>query len=412
MHLYQSRLKDQIIHSVDGVSVHAEGGVYTDAISGMFNVPFGYSCQPIKQRIAQALDVLPFHPKDHFYSPEWLETGSLLLQRAKLDDGALLFVNSGSEAIEASITLALEYHRRRGHARKRKVVSRRHSYHGATLGAHSVTGRNDFAELRHSGYDTIRIHPPFPVTHQGRPLEPHGAADVEQLIQRSGPDEIACLILEPVNHLKGMQACPGEYLAGIRALCDRHDIVMITDEIVTGASRTGEFLHTHHFGVTPDIVALGKGISGGYYPTSVMATSARIASVFDTQGPWIPFGYSHTYASNPVSIAAVGAALQVLAQVETSGQLQRLIVLAGELTRRLAAHDGVARAEASGLLIGLTLDERLGPQAGKRLEQLCFARGLILRGEENWACLAPAYVMPEATLAGVFEVLHASIDQL
>ena len=78
MHLYQSRLKDQIIRSVDGVSVHAEGGVYTDAISGMFNVPFGYSCQPIKQRIAQALDVLPFHPKDHFYSPEWLETGRLL----------------------------------------------------------------------------------------------------------------------------------------------------------------------------------------------------------------------------------------------------------------------------------------------------------------------------------------------
>ncbi|MEO2219675.1 aminotransferase class III-fold pyridoxal phosphate-dependent enzyme [Chromobacterium vaccinii] len=412
MYLYQSRLKDQIIHSVKDVSVHAEGGVYTDAISGMFNVPFGYSCESIKQSIAQTLDKLPFHPKDHFYSPEWFDASAMLLKRAKMDDGALLYVNSGSEAIESSIAMALEYHRRKGNVQKRKVICRKHSYHGATLGAHSVTGRNDFSELRNSGYDTVRIHPPFPVTHDGKALETHSAADVENIILQTGPEQIACIIFEPVNHLKGMRQSPAEYLVGIRALCDRYDIVMITDEIVSGASRTGEFLNTHRYGVSPDIVALGKGISGGYYPASAMATSAKIASVFETRGAWIPYSYSHTYASNPVSIASIHTSLQVLEQVEASGQLQSLIGKAGELTRSIAANERVARIEANGLLIGLTLDERLGGGAGKKLEQLCFERKLIIRGEENWACLAPAYVMPEGTLAEVFEVLNESINQL
>ncbi|MGC0151605.1 aminotransferase class III-fold pyridoxal phosphate-dependent enzyme [Chromobacterium vaccinii] len=394
------------------MSVHAENGVYTDAISGMFNVPFGYSCEPIKRHIAKTLDALPFHPKDHFYSEEWFETSAMLLKRVKMDDGALLYVNSGSEAIESAIAMALEYHQRKGNGRKRKVICRKHSYHGATLGAHSVTGRNDFQELRNSGYDTIRIHPPFPVDHEGRQLEAHGVEDVENIILQSGPEQIACILFEPVNHLKGMRQSPGEYLAGIRALCDRYDIVMITDEIVTGASRTGHFLNTHRFGVSADIVALGKGISGGYYPASAMATSAKIASVFDKRGAWIPYSYSHTYASNPVSIASIHASLRALEQVEASGQLQRLIGKAGGLAQAMAANQRIARIEASGLLIGLTLDDGLGSDAGKRLERLCFERKLIIRGEENWACLAPAYVMPENTLAEVFEVLNESIDQL
>ncbi|OHX11251.1 acetylornithine aminotransferase [Chromobacterium sphagni] len=412
MYLYQSRLKDQIIHSVKDVYVHAEQGVYTDAISGMFNVPFGYSCDAIKQRIAQTLNDLPFHPKDHFYSQEWFEASAMLLGRAKMDDGALLYVNSGSEAIESSIAMALEYHQRKGNPVKRKVICRKHSYHGATLGAHSITGRNDFQELRNSGYDTIRIHPPFAVTHQGKLLEPHSVADVENIILQSGPEQIACIIFEPVNHLKGMRQSGGEYLAGIRKLCDRYDIVMITDEIVTGASRTGDFLNTHRFGVTPDIVALGKGISGGYYPASAMATSAKIASVFEKRGPWIPYSYSHTYASNPVSIASIHASLQVLEQVESSGRLSRLIGKTAALTSELASNERITRIEASGLLIGLTLDERLGAAAGKKLEQLCFERKLIIRGEENWACLAPAYVMSEDTLTEAFEVLNESINHL
>ncbi|KMN48978.1 Adenosylmethionine-8-amino-7-oxononanoate aminotransferase [Chromobacterium violaceum] len=412
MYLYQSRLKDQIIHSVKDVYVHAAGGTYTDAISGMFNVPFGYSCEPIKQRIAQTLNNLPFHPKDHFYSQEWFEASAMLLDRAMMSDGALLYVNSGSEAIESSIAMALEYHQRKGNVKKRKIICRKHSYHGATLGAHSVSGRNDFQELRNSGYDTIRIHPPFAVTHQGRPQEAHSVSDVENIILQTGPEHIAGIIFEPVNHLKGMRESGGEYLAGIRELCDRYDIVMITDEIVTGASRTGSFLNTQRFGVVPDIVALGKGISGGYYPASVMATTAKIASVFEKRGAWIPYSYSHTYASNPVSIASIHASLQVLEQVESSGQLSRLIAKAAELTSEMASNERIARAEASGLLIGLTLDERLGAGAGKRLEQLCFERKLIIRGDENWACLAPAYVMSEAALQEAFEVLNESINHL
>ncbi|WP_350404601.1 aminotransferase class III-fold pyridoxal phosphate-dependent enzyme [Pseudomonas sp. W17] len=412
MFVYQSRVKDQIVGSVKDVSVHAEGGIYTDAISGMFNVPFGYSCDPIKQHISKTLTDLPFHPKDHFYSSELFETSELLLKRAKMEDGGLLYVNSGSEAIESSIAMALEYHQRKGNTFKKKVICRKHSYHGATLGAHSITGRNDFKDLRCSGYDTIRINPPFPVVHEGQALEMHSVADVENIILHYGAEQIACIIFEPVNHLKGMRQTPREYLVGIRELCDRYDIVMITDEIVTGASRTGEFLNTHQFGVSADIVALGKGISGGYYPASAMATSHKIASVFDKPEPWIPFSYSHTYASNPVSIAAINASMRVLEQIEAAGQLQKLITKTQALCQEIAGNERIARIESHGLLIGITLDSSLGEQAGKKLGGLCFERKLIIRGEEDWACLAPAYIMSEETLSDVFEVLNESISQL
>lgn len=412
MFVYQSRRKDCELESVNGVMVVSQGRNYIDGISGMFNVPFGYSNTHIKAHISQALDYAPFHPKERFYTSDALEVSARLLDKAKMPGGATLFVNSGSEAIEACITMALEYHKRRGNPTKRKVICRRHSYHGATLGAHSITGRNDFAELRNPGYDTIRVNPPFPVSHHGEALEVHQAKDVEAMINYYGADSVACFVYEPVNHLKGMHATPINYLREMRDICDKYDILMVADEIVTGAHRTGPFLHSHCADIVPDIAALGKGISGGYYPASVMLTTAKVKEEFPHNDCWVPFPYSHTYAGNSVSVYAIKGALDVLDELVTDGQIARLSEQINSACQQLAKQPGVIRAEPNGCLVGVTLDSELGPNSGKALEAICFDKQVIVRGDENWIALAPAYTTPAQTLEKIFEVLHDAIDQL
>lgn len=412
MTIYQSRFKDTEITSVDDVRILTEKSTYLDAISGIFNVPFGYSCQSIKNSICQAVNTLPFHPKEHFYSSDIFTVADKLLNRTGLSGGALLFLNSGSEAIEAALAIALDYHKAKGNHSKQKIITRRYSYHGATLGAHSVTGRNDFSELRGEGYQTIRINPPFEVVHNGKVISPWDVDSVRETIELQGPDNIAAILFEPVNHLKGMHQSPGEYIRGIRSLCDEFDILMITDEIVTGACRTGTFLNTHQFGVTPDIVALGKGISGGYYPSSVMATSSKVSSVFSTKGSWIRYSYSHTYAGNPVSIAAVKAGLSELDNLEASGRLQELSKLMKFQAAELAKNEGIIRVDVHGLLLGITLHQNFGFNSGKRLENLCHKHHVVIRGDENWACIVPAYVMSNADLRHIFEVVNEAVNEL
>lgn len=413
MPIYQSRQKDHELESVNDVLVTAKGKIYIDGISGMFNVPFGYSNDHIKKSISQALEFAPFHPKERFYDPEIITVTDRLLAKANMPGGAALFVNSGSEAIEACITMALEYHKTRGNPGKRKVICRRHSYHGATLGAHSITGRSDFAELRNPGYDTIRINPPFPVTHKGEALAVFSASDVEAEIEKHGAENIACFIYEPVNHLKGMRGTPPEYLRAMRAICDKYDILMIADEIVTGANRTGPFLHSLSADVVPDVAALGKGISGGYYPASVMITTEKVKAVFaQDNGPWVAFPYSHTYAGNPVSVHVIKGSLDVLDELVESGQLAKLSDQIQAATKRIAGMPQVVRAESHGCLFGLTLAPELGPNAGKKLEKICFDKQIIVRGEEDWIALAPAYITTPETLNNIFEVLHEAIEQL
>ena len=127
MTIYQSRFKDTEVTSVEGVRVVTEKGTYLDAISGMFNVPFGYSCQSIKNSICQAVNTLPFHPKEHFYSSDMFAVADKLLHQTGLSGGALLFLTSGSEAIEAALAMALDYHKTQGNHSKQKILARRHS---------------------------------------------------------------------------------------------------------------------------------------------------------------------------------------------------------------------------------------------------------------------------------------------
>lgn len=245
MPIFQSRIKDNVVERTSGICIKAKGKNYFDAISGMFNMPFGYTCKPILNSIWEMLNKIPFHPKEHFFTKDYIDASKLLLAQTKIENGGVLFLTGGSEAVEAAISMAIQYHMKIGCVKKKKIIARAHSYHGATLGARSVTGRNNFADVLTPGYDTIKISPPFPVLGINGIEKPSGIDDIEAMILKEGPDNIAGFIFEPINHLKGMRQAPEEYLHGVRLLCSKYNILMITDEIVSGMNRTGPFLNTH-----------------------------------------------------------------------------------------------------------------------------------------------------------------------
>jgi len=404
--IYQSREKNQVVDFATGLLVHSEGSSYIDAISGMFNLPFGYSYQPLKNAISVQMEVLPFHPKENFYTQDIVVISDQLLRLCKMENGATLFLNGGSEAVEASLATALKFHIAKGNPSKRKILSRRHSYHGATLGAHSVSGRGGFSELHQGGYDVVAIQPPFNVTHAGIVEQAATLSELEAEMLAVGPESIAAFIFEPTNHLKGMRPCSKEYICGVRQLCDRYEILMIVDEIVTGAFRTGKFLNTHKFGVVPDIVVLGKGISGGYVPASVMVTSSYVSDAFEGTGLWKECAYSHTYAANPVSLAAMKESLKQLEILSNDGTIDSLTDQLAKISFKFAHHPGVARSESNGLLLGISLKPKLGCQSGKKIERICFERGVIIRGEEDWVCMAPSYI----TTTDELEMIAAEIN--
>lgn len=411
MTIFQSRLKDILIKEASGINIITEERVYIDAISGIFNVPFGYSCTPILDAIKGAYDNFPFHPKEHFYTSEYLDSAKYLLDASNHSDGGILFLNSGSEAVEASISMALQYHRLKGHTHKEKIVARQHSYHGATLGARSVTGRNNFRDLVAEGFKTVRISPPF---HTGEDSESgvFGVDEIEQCLLQEDPKTIAAFIFEPVNHLKGMHYSSYDYLQGVRKLCDEFNIVMIADEILSGMYRTTEFLYTHHAEVLPDIIALGKGISSGYCPASAVIAKRSIAECFDGNEQWRHFSHSHTYAGNPISLSAVKASFEHFHDKEIKDHFNGLVVHFNERIERLLGLLGVVRIESRGLLAGVTLSSQYGAKCGKLLEDICFSKGLIIRGEENWITLAPCYNTSLDELNTIFDLLAEAIEQL
>jgi len=409
--IYQSREKNQVVDFATGVLVYSEGRSYIDAISGMFNLPFGYSYQPLKNAISVQMELLPFHPKENFYTKDVVAISELLLRLCKMENGATLFLNGGSEAVEASLATALKFHIAKGNSSKRKILSRHHSYHGATLGAHSVSGRGGFSESHQIGYDIVATHPPFDVMHEGSVEQAATLSELEAEILAADPETIAAFIFEPTNHLKGMRPCSEEYIRGVRQLCNRYEILMIVDEIVTGAFRTGQFLNTHEFGVVPDIVVLGKGISGGYVPASAMVTSSYVSDAFEGTGLWKKCTYSHTYAANPLSIAAMKESLKQLEMLSNDGTIDNLADQLAKISSKFSHHSAIARSESNGLLLGLSLKPELGCQSGKIIERACFDRGVIVRGEEDWVCIAPSYITTIDELEVIVtEINHAIIE--
>ena len=244
------------------------------------------------------------------------------------------------------------------------------------------------------------------------------ARTIGDVIRMEGPETVAALIVEPIGNTGGVVTPPAEYLPILREICDEFNILLIFDEIITGFGRTGQMFAADTFGVTPDIICMGKGITSGYAPLSAIAFSDRVAAAFWGEAEdGIEFSHGHTYAGNPVSSAAALAAIEEVVERDLPRRAREMGAYLRQRLEGLARYGIVGEVRGKGLLLGVELvkdaatKEPHPPEVGigMQIGQEALHRGLILRHDPDWLALAPPLVVSQDELDEMMTILESSI---
>jgi adenosylmethionine-8-amino-7-oxononanoate aminotransferase len=439
-----------------------QGKRYLDALSGIYVVSVGHNNRRVIEALHQQLDTLCFSPPMHGTNPLAVQLANLLSELAPASgfasgtsrsaSGSLApdtqnvqpsrshddqeanrqagwsvkFQCGGSEVTEAAIKLARQYHRLTGHPGKYKILSRYLSWHGSTLGSLSASGlkgRKTVNEPLAPGF--IHVFPPTcyrcPFGKSYPSCEITCATLVGQVVEMEDPETVAAIMVEPIGHTGGIIDPPAEYLPILRDICDRDNILLIFDEIITGIGRTGHLFAAETFGVTPDVICTAKGLSGGYAPLSAMICTKRIADAF-----WGPiatnpgFVEGHTFEGNPLSCAVGIAVLREILERDLCGNARRQGAVLRAGFERLAKKFGIiGDIRGKGLLQGIEFvqdvaTKRTFPQEvsfGVRVGRRALANGLLCRFDPHWLAFGPPLVVTSEQLEEMLAVLERSIEE-
>ncbi|MCF8049537.1 MAG: aspartate aminotransferase family protein, partial [Desulfarculaceae bacterium] len=378
--------------SGDGVWIFdADGNRYLDASGGAVVVNLGHGRKEIAQAVADQMARLYYAHPTMFTSPPAEELALALAAHTPGDLNRFYFMTSGSEANETAIKLARQIHQARGSHDKSVLISRWRSYHGLTMGALAAAGRPAFrTPYMPLIHDAVHIPPPYclrcsyGLEHPGCGLR--CALALDETIQNLGPQVVSAFIIEPVSGATLASYPPPEgYLDLVRDICSRHDVILIFDEVMTGMGRTGSWFAGIGYGVTPDLMTMGKGLTGGSLALSGVAVSEELyAAVKNGLGA---FNHGGTYSHHPVGCAAGMAAVQILERenlVERAKTMGRF--LGQQLREQLIDSPFVADVRGVGMLWGVELvadKTTLRPFARaekvtERLWQHLFERGIIV----------------------------------
>jgi adenosylmethionine-8-amino-7-oxononanoate aminotransferase len=409
----------------DGIYLtDSEGKQYIDGLSGVFVASVGHNTRAVIQAVTDQLNQLAFAPPLHSTTSAALDLTELLLRIAPEDVTAVKLLSGGSEATEAAMKLARQYHRQSGHSRKYKIISRYGAYHGATMGALSAGGgreRKSIFEPLAVGF--IHVHPPYcyrcPFDQTYPDCGRTCVSLIERTIEAEDPETVAAVIVEPISiSAAGFVVPPPDYLRRLRAICDRHNVVLIYDEIITGFGRLGTMFGSEYFQAPPDITCCGKGMSGGYAPLAAILIRDRIAKTFyGEEEDNVQFHHGHTFAGNPVACAAGVAVITQLLErslVENARlQGERLRARLTELAARLSI---IGDVRGAGLLQGVefvrdrgTRTDFGGARPGKLVEREARVRGLLLRCGNDFAAFAPPLTATAEEIDRMADILGDSI---
>lgn len=309
-----------IIVGGDGVEiVDVDGHRTVDAVGGLWNVNLGYSCEPVKQAIAQQLEKLPYYSIFRGTTNDAAIELSWMLREFFSPDGLsrAFFTSGGSDSVEVSLRLARQYHKLRGETGRVKFLSLKKGYHGThTLGA-SVNGNANFR----TAYEPLMpgcYHIPAPYTYRN-PFNETDPAKLAQLclaaledeIKFQGAETIAAMIMEPILGAGGVIPPHESLMPGVRDICSKYGILLISDEVITAFGRTGSWSGSRHWGVQPDLLCCAKAITNGYFPFGAVMVADGVAEVFeqDASGKG-SIGSGYTYSGHPVGAAAAIACLK------------------------------------------------------------------------------------------------------
>lgn len=318
-----------VVHG-DGIRVStADGREFIDAVSGVLVTGLGYANAHVQQAMKEQVDKLLFWPPLHSTTEPALRLAAKLAQMLPGDlDRAFLF-SGGSEATECALKMARQFHVQTGNPRKYKVIGRYWGYHGSTKGALSASGVADKRKFDPFVQGYIHALPPYCYRCPFRHSDPEqcgcGVEQIEWMIRLEGRDTVAAIIVDPVMAAAGVLVPPKSYYERLREICDENGVLLIFDEVVTGFGRLGEWFACNHYGVVPDIVCLGKGISSGFAPLAATVARDHVAKAFE--GAWeddVQFQHGNTFGGHPLACATGLAVIEELERLDVTSHARRM----------------------------------------------------------------------------------------
>ncbi len=418
----QFKAAPRLLVAADGMwFMSADGKKILDATSGMWCVNAGHCRPEISAAVARQIETLDYAPAFQMAHPLAFQLASKLATITPAGLDRVFFTNSGSESVDTALKIALAYHKVRGEGGRTRFIGRERGYHGCGFGGTSVGGiaanRRAFGAML-PGVDHLpHTHDPARNAFtRGQPE--HGAefADaLETLVALHGADTIAAVIVEPMAGSTGVLLPPKGYLERLRAICDKHGILLIFDEVITGFGRLGAPFAAQRFGVTPDLMTVAKGLTNGAVPMGAVIAKREIHDEL-MQGPEhvIEFFHGYTYSGHPVACAAGLATLDIYAK---EGLFERAGAMAGaweEAVHSLKDQPHVTDIRNLGLVAAVELEPRAdGP--GKRGYDVfidCFQHGLQVRVTGDTIAMSPSLIIEEDEMALAVERLGEAIARV
>lgn len=402
-----------------------DGNEVLDAVGGLWNVNLGYSADPVKKAIAAQLEQLPYYSA--FRGTSTAPAIELAHELAEwfAPEGMVrsFFTSGGSDSVETALRLARQYWKVKGQGEKTKFMALKKGYHGTHFGGASANGNANFRR----NYEPLMpgfFHMPAPYTYRN-PFNETDPAKLAQLIIQSfedeiafqGADTIAAIIMEPVLGAGGVIVPHESFMPAVRALCDKHDILLIADEVVTGFGRSGAWSGSRLWGVKPDMMCIAKAITSGYFPLGATLIGEKIAEAFEADKTTFgAIGHGYTYSAHPVGCAAALATLAETRRLNLADNAAvRGVELQAGLQRLKEKHELVGDVRGIGLMAAIELvsDRATKKSADKKVmakvSEAAYAEGVMIRVSGSNIILSPPLIFTAEEVRQTVSALDAAL---
>jgi 4-aminobutyrate---pyruvate transaminase len=419
-----------IITKGDGVMVFDDAGNrYIEGMGGLWCASLGFNDGRLADVASKQMRTLAtYHTFNHRSNEACIDLVGQISGISPIRGGKVFLVNSGSEANDTMIKLAWFYNVARGKPTKRKIISRKGAFHGSTVMGAALSGLSHM----HRSFNLPPldvIYTECPHFYRGRAAgegeEDYAsrlAAELEALILTEDPTTIAAMIAEPVMGAGGVLVPPVTYFAKIQAVLRKYEILLLSDEVVCGFGRTGNWFGSQTFGFLPDMISTAKGLSSGYLPIGAVVASDTIYQTAADEAHVIGvFGHGFTYSGHPVAAAVAAEAIRIYREIDVVERARRLGAhLTATLVTAIADHPLVGEVRSSGFIAGIelvvdkTTRESFDPERkiGARVERRCRAHGVMIRNMGDVLAICPPFVMEPSQIDALVEGIRAALDDV
>lgn len=387
-----------------------------DGTAGLWCVNAGHGRQEIVDAVAHQLTEMDYAPSFQMGHPLAFEAATKVAGIMPDNLDRIFFANSGSEAVDTALKIAIAYHRARGEGQRTRLIGRERGYHGVGFGGISVGGilanRKTFSANMIPGVDHLpqTLNISEAAFSQGQPeWGAHLADELERIVALHDASTIAAVIVEPLSGSAGVLVPPKGYLQKLREICTKHGILLIFDEVITGFGRLGKATASEYFGVTPDMIAMAKAINNAAIPMGAVAAHRNIHDTIVNNGPaaGIELFHGYTYSAHPAAAAACIATLDIYARESLFERAGQMAPLFEKAVHGLRGHPHVKDIRNLGLVAGVELEPRPGQPGARAYEAFlkCFEKGLMVRFTGDILAFSPPLIINEDQIQEMFSIV-------